>query len=103
MRTFVAVIFVAIVSVCACHACVGAHVTCTAFVGHVIDIGHTPRVGVHVWVCRTLVGAAVLLVHEGRSLLGELAEIHDDCCLDGRCDLYGRLIKVVKERISWRS
>jgi hypothetical protein len=91
MCTFVAVIFVAVVGVCACHACVG----------HVIGIGHIPGVGVHVWVCRTLIGAAVLLVHERRSLLGELAEIHDDRCLDGRCDLYGRLIKVVKERISW--
>lgn len=61
MRTFVAVVFVAVVGVGA-HALVGAHVVGAACAGHVVR--HATGIGVHVWIGR-LVGAAVLLVHEG--------------------------------------
>lgn len=91
-HSFVDIVFVAVVGVLASHACVG----------HVVGVGHAASVGVHALVGGTLVGAVVLLVYEAGGFLLELVEIHDDGCSDGRCDLYGGLIKVVIERMSWQ-
>lgn len=53
-RTFVAVVFVAVVI-----AHIITHVARAPCVGHVACVGHTTSVGVHVWVDGTLVRAVV--------------------------------------------
>jgi hypothetical protein len=81
-RTFVNVIFVAVVGVCVCtcHARVAAHICIGG------SIGHAAGVGVHVWIGRALVSAVVLFVHKAGGLLAEFIEIHDDGYVDRRCD-----------------
>lgn len=100
-RTFVAVVFVAVVDRRSVIAHVIAHVARAPRVGHVACVGHATSVGVQVWVGGTFVGAVVLQVHEAGSLFLELVEIHDDGCFDEKGDTPYRMTKAVKERMSW--